>query len=348
MDVKYHFVTETVERGEVKLRWVPTTAAAGGHLHQGAGCTGFSAAAQSAHEPVGWLRDEAEGRDAVRKDGAQPRKTNAGGELQQQNSTTEGREQLQRLCPAEPQWLWRLVLTHPTSIRISQLGSRSCNELSWWRSLHPLQLLVRRSMQQSSSSLWREGAPPAGHNGRIVILAAVRLINGRVSKVLRQWWNGAIKWNWSMASREKCVAVGPKAGRSHTLGTWSAQQLLAASDAQLARMRGSALRAQGRALTKDGPCRLIPMLAMLNYHPSTTWKAMAGSAATLGRDCMVPRRQSEGGRGPRESAGREWQEPRRRREKQSASSVEVSTWIPSAGCMAIGPLARAPASLQRR
>jgi hypothetical protein len=133
------------------------------------------------------------------------------------------------------------------------------------RSLHPLQLLVRRSMQRSSSSLWREGAPPAGHNGRIIILAAVRLINGRVSKVLKLWWNGALKRNWSMAS-----------------------------DAQLARMRGSALRAQGRALTKDGPCRLILMLAMLNYHPSTTWKAKAGSAVTLGRDCMVPRRQSEG------------------------------------------------------
>jgi hypothetical protein len=25
VDVKYHFVTETVERGDVKLRWVPTT-----------------------------------------------------------------------------------------------------------------------------------------------------------------------------------------------------------------------------------------------------------------------------------------------------------------------------------
>jgi hypothetical protein len=25
VDVKYHFVTETVERGEVKLRWIPTT-----------------------------------------------------------------------------------------------------------------------------------------------------------------------------------------------------------------------------------------------------------------------------------------------------------------------------------
>jgi hypothetical protein len=25
VDVKYHFVTETVERGAVKLRWVPTT-----------------------------------------------------------------------------------------------------------------------------------------------------------------------------------------------------------------------------------------------------------------------------------------------------------------------------------
>ena len=25
VDIKYHFVTETVERGEVQLKWVPTT-----------------------------------------------------------------------------------------------------------------------------------------------------------------------------------------------------------------------------------------------------------------------------------------------------------------------------------
>jgi hypothetical protein len=130
-------------------------------------------------------------------------------------------------------------------------------------------------------------------------LAAVRLKNGRVSELLRWWWNGASRWNWNIASREESVAAGPRTGRSNILGTWSAQQLLAASEAQRVRMRLSVLRIQGLALTKGGPWRLIPMLATLNYQSSTTLKARASSAATLGRDCMVLRRRSEGCRGPK-------------------------------------------------
>ena len=73
VDVKYHFVTETVERGDVKLRWVPTDAAAGGHLHQGAGCAGVRLAPPAIDDLLSV--DSGNGREAAQYDSVTSRKS---------------------------------------------------------------------------------------------------------------------------------------------------------------------------------------------------------------------------------------------------------------------------------
>ena len=63
VDVKYHFVTETVERGDVKLRWVPTTQQQADIFTKALGRPGVRVAAGAADDLLGAPRDY--GREAA-------------------------------------------------------------------------------------------------------------------------------------------------------------------------------------------------------------------------------------------------------------------------------------------
>ena len=52
VDVKYHFVTETVERGAVKLRWVPTTQQQADIFTKALAAPPFEVAAQATHDAL--------------------------------------------------------------------------------------------------------------------------------------------------------------------------------------------------------------------------------------------------------------------------------------------------------